>query len=115
MTKVDMSDYFFHYMIAPKDRKYFRFMFLGQKFQFTAMPFGLASAPRLATKMLQPVIYKKKLLPSGLLSKFRFYHKPFNSRHSGHLLHRDKFLFYFISKYVCYPFLVRTRGKIKQL
>ena len=56
MTKVDMSDYFFHYVIAPKDRRYFRFMFLGQKFQFTAMPFGLASAPRLATKMLQPVI-----------------------------------------------------------
>ena len=56
MTKVDMSDYFFHYVIAPKDRRYFRFMFLGQKFQFTAMPFGLASAPRLATKMLQLVI-----------------------------------------------------------
>ena len=26
MTKVDMSDYFFHLPIKPEDRKYFRFM-----------------------------------------------------------------------------------------
>ena len=51
MTKVEMSDYFFHLPIKPEDRKYFRFMWQG-----TAMPFGLAPAPRLATKILQPVV-----------------------------------------------------------
>ena len=29
MTKVDMSDYFFHLPIKPEDRKYFRFMWQG--------------------------------------------------------------------------------------
>ena len=42
MTKVDMSDYFFHLPIKPEDRKYFRFMWQGKKYQCTAMPFGLA-------------------------------------------------------------------------
>ena len=56
MTKVDMSDYFFHLPIKPEDRQYFRFMWQGKKYQCTAMPFGLAPAPRLATKILQPVV-----------------------------------------------------------
>ena len=31
MTKVDMSDYFFHLPIKPEDRQYFRFMWQGRK------------------------------------------------------------------------------------
>ena len=56
MAKVDLSDYFFHLPIKPEDRQYFRFMWQGKKYQCTAMPFGLAPAPRLATKILQPVV-----------------------------------------------------------
>ena len=56
MAKVDLSDYFFHLPIPLEHREYFRFMWQGKKYQCTAMPFGLAPAPRLATKILQPVI-----------------------------------------------------------
>ena len=56
MAKVDLLDYFFHLPIKPEDRQYFRFMRQGKKYQCTAMPFGLAPAPRLATKILQPVV-----------------------------------------------------------
>ena len=56
MTKVDISDFFMHKPIGPPNRRYFRFMYDGRKFQYTAMPFGLCSAPRIATKFLQPAI-----------------------------------------------------------
>ena len=45
-----------HLSIAAGDRLYFRFQFDGIKYEFTAMPFGLAPAPRIAAKFLQPVI-----------------------------------------------------------
>ena len=41
----DKGRHFFHDALAPKDRRYFHFMFLGSKFECTAMQFGLASAP----------------------------------------------------------------------
>ena len=56
MTKIDLSDFYMHLPIAEHDRKYFRFMFNGIKYECTGMPFGLAPAPRIATKFLQPVI-----------------------------------------------------------
>ena len=56
MTKVDMSDYIFHLPIKPEERQNSRFMWQGKKYQRTAMPFSLTPAPRLATKILQPVI-----------------------------------------------------------
>ena len=56
MWKVDMSDFYMHLLIAEADRLYFRFQFEGIKYECTAMPFGLAPAPRIATKFLQPVI-----------------------------------------------------------
>ena len=56
MTKIDLSDFYMHLPIAEADRKYFRFMFNGIKYECAGMPFGLAPAPRIATKLLQPVI-----------------------------------------------------------
>ena len=56
MTKIDLSDFYMHLPIAEHDRKYFRFMFNGIKYECTGMPFGLAPAPRIATKFLQPAI-----------------------------------------------------------
>ena len=53
MTKVDLSDYFFHLPIKPEDRQYSRVMWQCKKYRCTAMPFGLAPAPRLATKILR--------------------------------------------------------------
>ena len=49
MTKIDLSDFYMHLPIAEADRKFFRFMFNGKKYECVAMPFGLAPAPRIAT------------------------------------------------------------------
>ena len=37
------------------DRKYFRFYWRGQKYQFTSLIMGLSSSPRCFTKILKPV------------------------------------------------------------
>ena len=56
ITKVDLSNFYTHFLIGHVDRKYMRFMWEGKKYQCTGMPFGLAPALRLATKMMAPVI-----------------------------------------------------------
>ena len=56
ITKIDLSDFYMHFLIGKADRRYMRFMWEGRKFECTGMPFGLAPAPRLATKMMAPVI-----------------------------------------------------------
>jgi hypothetical protein len=45
-----------HFLIGKTDKRYMRFMWEGRKFQCIGMPFGLAPAPWLATKMIAPVI-----------------------------------------------------------
>ena len=52
---VDLSEAFYSIPIREPDRKYFRFIFNGQKFQFTALVMGLATSPRVFTKVLKPV------------------------------------------------------------
>ena len=45
-----------HFLIGHADRRYMRFVWEGKKYVCIGMPFGLAPAPRLATKMMTPVI-----------------------------------------------------------
>ena len=55
VTSLDFSDAYFHIPISQRSRKYFRF-FLGKKaYQFTALPFGLATAPLEFTKVVKEV------------------------------------------------------------
>ena len=58
ITKVDLSDFYMHFLIGmhKADCRYMRFMWEGKKYQCVGMPFGLALAPQLATKMMAPVI-----------------------------------------------------------
>lgn len=49
---LDLTDACFHIPIHIDFQKYLRFRFLGQSYQFRAMPFGLRSAPRVFTKIL---------------------------------------------------------------
>lgn len=49
---LDLTDAYFHIPIHTDFQKYLRFRFLGQSYQFRAMPFGLRSAPRVFTKIL---------------------------------------------------------------
>ena len=41
MTKLDLSDAFFHIPIHPNSRKFLRFGFKGMVYQYKAMPMGL--------------------------------------------------------------------------
>jgi hypothetical protein len=56
ITKVDLSAFYMHFLIGKADCRHMRFMWEGKKFQCIGMPFGLAPAPQLATKMMAPVI-----------------------------------------------------------
>ena len=46
VSSIDLSDAYLHIPIHPHSRKYLRFCYRSQVFQFTALPFGLATAPR---------------------------------------------------------------------
>ena len=54
-TSIDLSDAYLHIPIHPGFRKYLRLHILGQSYQFRAMCFGLNIAPRIFTKLLDPV------------------------------------------------------------
>ena len=45
VTSVDFRDAYFHIPISQRSRKYLRFFLGKETYQFTALPFGLATAP----------------------------------------------------------------------
>ena len=47
MTKIDISDFYHHFLLCRQDSKVMRFMCEGVKYECIGMPFGLAPAPRL--------------------------------------------------------------------
>ena len=66
MASIDLSDAYYSVNICKNDRKYLRFIWRGQLYQFTACPNGLSSAPRLFTKLMKPAYYY--LRSKGFLS-----------------------------------------------
>ena len=54
VTSLDFSDAYFHIPIQQRS-KYLRFFLNGRTFQFTALPFGLATAPLEFTKVVKEV------------------------------------------------------------
>ena len=61
LTSLDFSDAYFHIPINQRSRKYLRFFLYNQTFQFTALPFGLATVPLEFTKVVKEV----KLMAQG--------------------------------------------------
>lgn len=55
VVSLDLSDAYFHLRIHPRFRRFLCFKFRGKLFQFRAMPFGLSSAPRVFTRITQPI------------------------------------------------------------
>ena len=55
MSSIDLRDACYSIPIAPEFRKYLKFIWREQMFQFTALPMGLSSSPRIFTKVLKPV------------------------------------------------------------
>ena len=55
LTTVDMKDAYFHVPIHPTSRRFLRFVFAGQVYQFRALCFGLSTAPKVFTRVLAPL------------------------------------------------------------
>ena len=55
VTSLDFSDAYFYIPINPRSRKYLMFFLNNQTYQFTALPFGLATAPLKFTKVVKEV------------------------------------------------------------
>ena len=55
VSSLDFSDAYFHIPINHRSRKYLGFHLKGQTFQFTALPFGLSTAPLEFTKVVKEV------------------------------------------------------------
>ena len=56
LTSIDVADAYPHVLIHPEDRRYVRFIWEGVHYQFRAVCFGLASAPRMFTKIMRPIM-----------------------------------------------------------
>lgn len=54
MASIDLRDAYYSVSIASVDRKYLQFFWNGVGWQFKALPNGLASGPRIFTKLLKP-------------------------------------------------------------
>ena len=64
VSSIDLSDAYLHIPIHPNSRKYLRFCYKSQVFQFTSLPFGLATAPQVLTMTVKVV--KLMTLSRGL-------------------------------------------------
>ena len=64
VSSIDLSNAYLHILIHPNSRKYLRFCYRSQVFQFTSLPFGLGTAPQVFTMIVKEV--KLMALSSGL-------------------------------------------------
>ena len=53
MASIDLKDAYYSVPIAQESRKYLKFLWRGELYQFTCLPNGLAEAPRKFTKLLK--------------------------------------------------------------
>ena len=56
MCKLDLKDAYLSVPITAAHRRYLQFQWQGVTYQYNALPFGLATAPRVFTKLLKPVL-----------------------------------------------------------
>ena len=55
VTSIDLTDAYLHIPIHPQSHKYLRFYHKGVSYQFTSLPFGLATAPLIFTSIVKEV------------------------------------------------------------
>ena len=55
MSSIDLRDAYYSVPILPAHRKLLKYCWRGELYQFTALPMGLTSSPRIFTKVMKPV------------------------------------------------------------
>ncbi len=58
---IDLKDAYFHISILPTHRKFLRFVFGGETYQYRVLPFGLALSPRTFTKCVDAALAPLRL------------------------------------------------------
>ncbi|KAL0147122.1 hypothetical protein M9458_057646, partial [Cirrhinus mrigala] len=58
---IDLKDAYFHVSILPQHRKFLRFAFRGEAYQYRVLPFGLALSPRTFTKCVDAALVPLRL------------------------------------------------------
>lgn len=66
MTKIDLKDAYYLIKVHENSKKYLRFKFDNNLFEFNVLPFGLSTAPYIFTKVLKPIV--RLLRSAGLTS-----------------------------------------------
>ncbi len=74
---IDLKDAYFHIEILPQHRKFLRFAFGGEAYQYRVLPFGLALSPRTYTKCMVAALtpghphfkLQRRLADSGTVSR----------------------------------------------
>ena len=56
MVSIDLNQAFYHVPLASSQTPYFAFDFLGKRYCFKCLPFGLTASPRIFTKILKPIL-----------------------------------------------------------
>ena len=56
LASIDLKDAYFSVPIAQEHRKFLRFQWQNKLYEFTCLPFGLACAPRVFTKVMKPLV-----------------------------------------------------------
>lgn len=56
MATLDLEDAYLLVPIVKRHRKYLRFQWCGITYEYTALPFGLSTAPYIFTKIMRPVV-----------------------------------------------------------
>ena len=57
MASIDLQDAYYSVNIYKQQRKFLRFIWYGQLYQFTCLPNCLTSAPRWFTNILKPIFF----------------------------------------------------------
>ncbi|KAL0190072.1 hypothetical protein M9458_017171, partial [Cirrhinus mrigala] len=65
---IDLKDMYFHVSILPQHRKFLKFAFRGEAYQYRVLPFGLALSPRTFTKCVDAALAPLRLLGIRILN-----------------------------------------------
>ncbi|KAL0204541.1 hypothetical protein M9458_002559, partial [Cirrhinus mrigala] len=73
----DLKDTYFHVSILPRHRKFLRFAFRGEAYQYRVLPFGLALSPRTFTKCVDAALAPLRLRGIRILNYICVQHDTF--------------------------------------